>query len=46
MAEVVGLRMAGSISRVLNASLDQATFQLDSIDVFWWIRGRGRSFKP
>ena len=26
MAEVVGLRMAGSISRVLNANLDQATF--------------------
>ena len=46
MAAVLGLRMAGSISRVLNASLDQATFWSDSMNVLWWIRGRSRSFKP
>ena len=46
MAAVLGLRMAGSISRVLNASLDQATFWSDSMNVVWWIRGRSRSFKP
>ena len=33
MAAVLGLRMAGSISRVLNASLDQATFWSDSMNV-------------
>ena len=36
----------GSISRVLNASLDQATFWSYSMNVLWWIRGRSRSFKP
>ena len=46
MAAVLGLRMAGSISTVLNASLDQATFWSDSMNVLWWIRGRSRSFKP
>ena len=46
IAAVVGLRMAGSISRVLNASLDQATFWSDSMNVLWWIRGRSRSSKP
>ena len=46
MAAVLGLRMARSISRVLNASLDQATFWSDSMNVLWWIRGRSRSFKP
>ena len=46
MAAVLGLRMAGSISRVLNASLDQATFWSDIINVLWWVRGRSRSFKP
>ena len=46
MATVLGLRMAGSISRVLNASLDQATFWSDSMNVLLWIRGRSRSFKP
>ena len=46
MAAVLGLRMAGSVSRVLNASLDQATFWSDSMNVLWWIRGRSRSFKP
>ena len=46
MAAVLGLRMAGSISRVLNASLDQATFWSDSMNVLCWIRGRSRSFKP
>ena len=46
IAAVVGLRMAGSISRVSNASLDQATFWSDSMNVLWWIIGRSRSFKP
>ena len=46
MAAVLGLRMAGSISRVFNASFDQATFWSDSMNVLWWIRGRSRSFKP
>ena len=46
MAAVLGLRMAGSISRVLNSSLDQATCWSDSMNVVWWIRGRSRSFKP
>ena len=46
MAAVLGLRMAESISRVLNVSLDQATFWSDSMNVLWWIRGRSRSFKP
>ena len=46
MAIVLGLRMAGCISRVLNASLDQATFWSDCMNVLWWIRGRSRSFKP
>ena len=46
MAAVLGLRMAGSISRVLNASWDQAIFWSDSMNVLWWIRGSSRSFKP
>ena len=46
MTAILGLRMTGSISRVLNASLDQATFWSDSMNVLWWIRGRSRSFKP
>ena len=45
MAAVLGLRMARSISRVLNASLDQATLWSDSMNVLWWIRG-SRSLKP
>ena len=46
MAAVLGSRMAGSTSRVLNASLDQATFWSESMNVLWWTRGRSRSFKP
>ena len=46
MATVLGSRMAGSTSRVLNTSLDQATFWSDSMNVLWWTRGKSRSFKP
>ena len=46
MAAVLGLRKTESISRVLNASLDQATFWSDSMNVLLWIRERSRSFKP
>ena len=35
MAAVLGLRMTGSISRVLNTSLDKATFWSDSMNVLW-----------
>ncbi|MCG8047834.1 MAG: hypothetical protein N0E48_19785, partial [Candidatus Thiodiazotropha endolucinida] len=46
MAAVVGVRLTGRISRVLEIPLSQATFWSDSVNVLWWIRGRSREFKP
>ena len=46
MGAIVGLRLAGSISNVLEFLIKQATFWSDSMDVLWWIRRPSRQFKP
>ena len=43
---IVGLRLTQSVSRVLEVPVKAATFYSDSTDVLWWIRGRGRDFRP
>ena len=46
MGAIVGLRLTQSVSRVLEVPVKAATFYSDSTDVLWWIRGRGRDFRP
>ena len=46
MAAIVGLRLTQSVSRTLGLPIKAATFYSDSTDVPWWIRGRGRDFRP
>ena len=46
MGAIVGLRLASSISIVLEFLMKQATFWSDSMDVLWWIRRLSRQFKP
>lgn len=46
MGAIVGLRLTRSVSRVLELPVKAASFSSDSTDVLWWIRGRGRDFRP
>ena len=46
MGTIVGLRLASSISSVLEFLIKQATFWSDSMDVLWWIRRSSCQFKP
>ena len=42
----MGLRLTQSVSRVLELPVKASSFYSDSTDVLWWIRGRGRDFRP
>ena len=46
MRAIVGLRLTQSVSRVLELPVKAVSFYSDSTDVLWWIRGRGRDFRP
>ena len=46
MGAIVGLRLTQSVSRVLELPVKAALLFSDSTDVLWWIRGRGRDFRP
>lgn len=45
MAAILGLRLTQSIVKVLELPMKEVTFYSDSMDVLWWIRGRGRDFR-
>ena len=45
MAAVLGLRLAQSIVKVLELNLKEALFYSDSMDVLYWILGKGRDFR-
>ena len=42
---VMGLRLAQSVSKVLQMAIGRAIFWSDSPNTLWWIRGNGRCFK-
>ena len=46
MGAVLGLRLAQSVIVVLGIPMQDVLFYSDSIDVLWWIRGRGKEFRP
>ena len=46
MAAILGLNLTTSIVRALNIPIADAHFWSDSMDVLYWIRGRGRQFRP
>ena len=46
LAAVLGLRLTVSITRSLGMSLSEVRFWSDSMNVFYWIRGKGRQFRP
>ena len=46
MGAVLGLRLTQSIIQVLEIPMQEVTFYLDSNDVLWWIRGRGKDVQP
>ena len=46
MGAIVCLRLANSISSVLEFLIKQATFWSDCMDVLWWIRRPSHQFKP
>ena len=43
---ILGLRLTQSLLTVLEAPMQSVTFYSDSTDVLWWIRGRGKDFRP
>ena len=46
MAAIPGLNLTLSIIAALNIPIADAHFWSDSMDVLYWIRGRGRQFRP
>ena len=46
MGAILGLRLTQSLLTVLDAPMQSVTFYSDSTDVLWWIRGRGKDFRP
>ena len=46
MGAVLGLQLAQSVIVVLGIPMQDVLFYSDSIDVLWWIRGRGKEFRP
>ena len=46
MGAVLGLRLTQRLAHVLGLPMQTVTFYSDSMDVLWWIRGHGRSFRP
>ena len=46
MGAVLGLRLAQSVIVVLSITMQDVLFYSDSVDVLWWIRGRGKEFRP
>ena len=43
---LLGLRLAQHLTLLLGLPMQSVIFYSDSMDVFWWIRGHGRSFRP
>jgi hypothetical protein len=46
LAAVFGLRVTMSITTALGMSLSTVRFWSDSMNVLYWIRGKGRQFRP
>ena len=46
MAAVLGLRLPLSILAALDISIDYARFWSDSMNVLYWIRGKGKQYLP
>ena len=46
MAAIRGLNLTSSIVSALNIPIADVHFWSDSMDVLFWIRGRGRQFRP
>ena len=46
MGAILGLRLTQSLLTVLEVRMQCVTFYSDSTDVLWWIRGRGKDFRP
>ena len=46
MGAVLGLNLTETIAETLEIKLTDVGFWCDSMNVLWWIRGRGRQFKP
>ena len=46
MAAVLGLRLTLSILAALDISIDHARFWSDSMNVLYWIRGKGKHYLP
>ena len=46
MGAMLGLRLTQALLTVLEAPVQSMTFYFDSTDVLWWIRGRGKDFRP
>ena len=46
MGAISGLRLTQSLLMVLEAPMQSVTFYSDRTDFLWWIRGRGKDFRP
>ena len=46
LAAIVGLHLTTSITRALDIRIRNVNFWSDSMDVLYWIRGRGKQFRP
>ena len=46
MGAILDLRLTQSLLTVLEAPMQSVTFYSDSTDVLWWVRGRGKDFRP
>ena len=46
MSAILGLRLKQALLTVLEAPMQSVTFYSDNTYVLWWIRGRGKDFRP
>ena len=46
MGAILGLRLTQPLLMVLEAPMQIVLFYSDSTDVLWWVRGRGKDFRP
>ena len=46
MGAILGVRLAQRLVSVFETSMQMVSFYSDSMDVLWWVRGKGRDFRP
>lgn len=46
MGAILGVRLTQRLTSVLEVPMQMVSFYPDSMDVLWWVHGRGRDIRP